>query len=305
MNITVAGAGAIGGFLGGMLSRQGHNVSFIARGEHLIKMQENGLQLTSGLDGEIVKSHFTESFESVSEADLILFTVKSTETERMARNIAPYIKKDSFILTFQNGVNNEEILTEIFEEGQILSGAAHISAQVESPGVVRQDGNHIFYVGGLTTTNEESIKNIVKMFEEAGLHTKYSDRIIGRKWEKSLWNVTFNPLSAISGATVGEILDNPELLNTSKAILKEIVQIVKNLNINLRDKTIDRVFETAKLVRGHKTSMLQDKEKGRAMEVESLCGYFVKTAEELNLETPVLDTLYSLLIFIDQQRTSQ
>lgn len=305
MNITVAGAGAIGGFIGGMLSRQGHNVSFIARGDHLLKMQENGLLLTRGGDDEVVKGHFTESFEAVSKADLILFTVKSTETERTARNMAPYVKKDSLILTFQNGVNNEEILTEIFEESQILSGAAHISAQVELPGVVRQDGKHIFYVGGLTKTNEESIKNIVKMFEDAELRTKYSDRIIERKWEKSLWNVTFNPLSAVSGASVGEILDNPKLFNTSKAILEEIVQIVKNLNINIRDKTIDRIFEDAKLVRGHKTSMLQDKEKGKAMEVESLCGYFVKTAEELNLDTPVLDTLYSLLIFIDQQRASQ
>lgn len=302
MNITVVGAGAIGGFLGGMLSRQAHNVSFVARGEHLLKMQENGLLLKRSGKQETVKGHFTQSLEKISEADLILFTVKSTETRLTALDMAPYVNKDTFILTFQNGVNNEEILSEIFDEDQVLSGAAHISAQIESPGVVRQDGNHLFYVGGLTTTNDEKIKNIVTIFQNAELHTKYSDRMMGRKWEKSLWNVTFNPLSSVSGATVGEILESPELLNTSESILEEMVKIVKKSDIDIRDKVIDRVFEDAKLVRGHKTSMLQDKEKGKAMEVESLCGYFVKAANELNLDTPVLNTLYSLLTFIDQQR---
>jgi 2-dehydropantoate 2-reductase len=305
MNITVVGAGAIGGFLGGMLSRQGHKVSFIARGKHLVKMQENGLLLKISGEEETVTGHFTKSLEAVREADLILFTVKSTETERTAREIAPYVKKESLILTFQNGVNNEEILTEIFERRQILSGAAHISAKIESPGIVKQDGNHIFYVGGLDSANEDIFKNIVGMFVEAGLRTKFSTRIVGRKWEKVLWNVTFNPLSAVTGATVGEILDTSELYRTSKGVLEEVLQIVENSNIDIRDKTIDRIFEDAKLVRGHKTSMLQDKEKGKAMEVEALCGYFVKASKKLNLETPVLDTLYSLLVFSEKRRASQ
>lgn len=305
MNITVVGAGAIGGFLGGMLSLQGHNVSFIARGEHLSQMQKKGLTLIHDRKQEVITGHFTDALDAVSEAELILFTVKSTETERTALDMLPYVNKDCFILTFQNGVSNEEVLTNIFHEDQVFAGAAYISAQVDAPGIVQSKGQHIFYVGGISATNEDKIKDIVTMFSDADIRTKFSERIMERKWEKSLWNVTFNPLSAVSGATVGEILDTAELHKTSRGILEEISQIVNKLNINIRESAMDRVFESAELVRLHKTSMLQDKEKGKPMEVEALCGYFVKKSRKMNLKTPILDTLYSLLLFNEQQRAGQ
>lgn len=121
-----------------------------------------------------------------------------------------------------------------------------------------------------------------------------------KKWEKSIWNVTFNPLSAITKAPVGQILDDPKLMSTSNLILKEIVKVASKNNVAITNEVIERVYKEAEAARNHKTSMLQDTEKGKKMEVEALCGYFLKIAERSSIDVPVLKTIYSMLSFIDQ-----
>lgn len=302
MNIAVVGAGAIGSYLGGMLSNESMNVSLIARGEHLKQMKKNGLTLKTNNHEKTIKATFTDSMDAIKGADLILFTVKSPDTLKTAREMMPFVKKEASILTFQNGVSNEEVLADLYGEKQVLSGAAHISAQVAAPGAVKQEGNHLFFIGSLSDDNCQKAKEVVQLFENSGINARSSDRIIERKWRKSLWNVTFNPLSAVTGAAVGEILDSPELNKTAELVLKEIVEVAKKANIKVTKKAIDQVFSDAALVRHHKTSMLQDREKGKPMEVEALCGYFVKKARRLEVDTPVLETLYSLLTFIDVRK---
>ncbi|WP_059103498.1 ketopantoate reductase family protein [Shouchella shacheensis] len=300
MNIAVVGAGAVGGFLGGMLAKNDHNLSFIARGPHLAQMQKVGLRLVTTAGESHILAHFSHSFECLREADLILFTVKSNDTYDTAQKVRPLVKENASILTFQNGVNNEEILSNLFGQERVLSGAAHVSAKVAAPGVIKQEGTHLFFIGGGGKTNEKEVKHIVQTFQHSDIHTKHSDRMMERKWEKSLWNVTFNPLSAVTGAAVGDILDDSDLFETAQMVLYEMVQIASQLDIGIRSKAIDRVFEDASLVRHHKTSMLQDREKGKPMEIEALCGYFVKKAKSLGVESPVLHTLYSLLKNIEK-----
>jgi len=300
MKIAVIGAGAVGGYLGVLLKEAGHDVSFIARGAHLEKMKQDGLTLNHENGNVTVHNTFTDEFEAIRDADLLLFTVKSTETREVCEKIKQYKKKDAYVLTVQNGVINEEILAEYFGTDVVLAGSAYITAKVEEPGVIKQAGGHIFFIGGLVAESNKSSESIATMLQEAGVKCYHLDNIMEKKWEKSLWNVTFNPLSAVVGTKVEEILDDEKLNRTAKAILAETVQIAKYAGYDLPQKTIDNVFVDAERGRHHKTSMLQDRERGKKMEVDALCGYFVQLAKKGNVDIPVLETIYSILSFYDQ-----
>jgi 2-dehydropantoate 2-reductase len=295
MVIGVIGAGAVGGYYGAMLRKAGHEVIFLARGQHLEAMKTDGLQVHSKFGSFHVDATFTDDLSELSKADLLLFTVKSTETRLTADNILPFLKADAVVCTLQNGVDNEETLSEIFGAERVLSGAAYISSKVEAPGVIRQNGPHSLLIGALHPSKEEYVQSLADLFGSAGVECKTSTNIVVRKWDKLLWNVTFNPLSAASMVTVGEILDDPYLRQTADSVLQEAVKVGTALGISINHKVAEQIIPGAEVVRGHKTSMLQDRERGRKMEVESICGYFVHKAQACEVETPVLNTLYSIL----------
>ncbi len=301
MKITVIGAGAVGGYIGALLKQDGNDVTFIARGKHLEKMREKGLTLKHQDGVFTVYERFTDEFTSIIESDLLIFTVKSTETKKVCEQIKPYIKKKAYILTFQNGVINEDILSGNFGKDFVIPGSAYISANVEEYGSITQSGNPRFFIGNLTETQKDFINNVIEIFQKAGINSKFTSEIMKKKWEKTLWNVTFNPLSAVTRATVGQILDDSKLRSTSEAIHREIVKIAKDNNVEISKEAIEIVFKNAENARNHKTSMLQDLERGKKMEVEALCGYFVKLAERNNTDVPVLSAIYSILSFIDQK----
>jgi 2-dehydropantoate 2-reductase len=300
MKVVVVGAGAVGGFFGGLLHKAGEEVSFLARGKHLQAMKNNGLSIKSELSTFTVNAQFTDQYDDISTADLVLLTVKSTETKRTIEKIKPYIrKKDSYILTLQNGVDNEEILSEHFGVEKVLTGSAYLSSEIEKPGYVLQQGKHAVIIGKLHESQHDIVKEVNSVFQNANINSLLSDNIMRRKWEKLLWNVTFNPLSAVAETTVGEILADQHLKSIADNVITEAINIAEKTGITFQDDIVKRVFADAHSVKEHKTSMLQDKLKGKPMEIESLCGFFVHKGKELGVDVPVLGTLYSLLSFID------
>jgi 2-dehydropantoate 2-reductase len=306
MKIGIVGAGAVGGYYGAMLQQAGHEVVFLARGEHLQQMRENGLTVHSKHGTVNIQATFTSEMQALATADLLLFTVKSTETAKTAEQLAPILSAQTIILTLQNGVDNEEVLEHYFGRHRVISGVSYISSQVESPGVIKQAGPEGMLIGALDAQKEQQtvVLMLVKLFTGAGITCKTTEKIIVRKWEKLLWNVTFNPVSAAAMVTVGEILDSPLLLATAQQVLKEAVEIGTRMGIALREEVINDIIPGSAQVRWHKTSMLQDREKGRPMEVESLCGYLVRHGQSHQVQTPVLHTLYAILSTANQQLQS-
>lgn len=301
MVIGVVGSGAVGGFVGAVLKKAGFDVIFLARGQHLQSMNEKGLHIHSGSSSFHVNGEFTSEMKDMEKADYILFTVKSSETRDIARKLQPFLKAGTFVLTLQNGVDNEEILSEILGEEKILSGAAYITSTVKEPGVIRQEGTYSFVIGSFHESGKQAAIRMEEVFQIVGIPCRVSKDVLTRKWDKLLWNVTFNPLSASTMATVGEILDDKHLRKTAEQALGEAIAVGKACGIEVRDKVIDRIFPSAETVRHHKTSMLQDRERGKKMEIESLCGFFVSKAERLGLDTPVLRTLYAVLSSMEQK----
>ncbi|WP_019121797.1 ketopantoate reductase family protein [Brevibacillus massiliensis] len=304
MKIGVIGSGAVGGFYGAMLRKAGHEVIFLARGRHLQAMRENGLRVIADFASFQVNGTFTDSLKSVSMAELLLFTVKSTDTRETAAALSPLLKADSFVLTLQNGVDNEEVLAEVFGRERVLSGAAYLSSHIEQPGVIRQQGPYSIIMGALAPSAGERAAAVQEMFQASGIECRLSKSILARKWNKLLWNVTFNPLSAAAKATVGEILDCQDLRSTAERVLQEAVQIGRACGVEISQQVIDRIFPGAEQVRHHKTSMLQDRESGKKMEIESLCGFFVRKSAALRMEVPALQTLYGILKSIEAKEVS-
>lgn len=300
MKLAVVGAGALGGYCGAMLKPYVDEVIFIARGQHLKAMQQNGLFIHSSIAGKRhILGIFTDDFKALLQADLIIFTVNSIQTAETAVRMLPHLKSDSVILTLQNGVDNEEKLAAILGCDRILSGASYINVHLESPGVIRQENIQSFVIGPMSDNGRTHAELIIALFNKSGLACTLSPSILETKWEKFLNNAAFNPLCALTQKTVGGILDDEALRACAASILMETVLIARSLGVNLKQEVIDEVFPKSIVVRNHKPSMLQHREQGKKMEVESLCGYLVQKGKDLAIKTPVLEYVYQSLLSIN------
>ncbi|SEN56500.1 2-dehydropantoate 2-reductase [Mesobacillus persicus] len=305
MNIGIVGTGAVGGYFGACLSKAGHEVTFLARGENLQALKRNdGISIESFEGNFKASGIFTDSYDSLVDVDLILFCVKSTATKEVAAQLVPFLKKEASILTLQNGVDNEEVLAAYFGEERILSAATYIQAQMKKSGVVKQVENPTrLIIGALNSQGDMSrLDEVSQILESAGIETYVSSNILKVKWKKLLWNVTFNPLSALIEGKVGVILDDDGLRRTAERIGMEALEVAKGAGIPLEDGLVSKIIEQSDPARNHETSMLQDKRNGKPMELESICGYVVKKGKELGVETPVLETIYSLLKLEETKR---
>ncbi|SES79387.1 2-dehydropantoate 2-reductase [Salinibacillus kushneri] len=305
MRIGVAGAGAVGSYFGGMLHNAGHDVTFLARGYHLAAMKTEGL-LIAGEHGQFrVPGTFTDRLSDLAKSDLVLLCVKSNDTEEVAKQLRNILKNSALIMTMQNGVENEEILEDVFDKERLLSAATYIQASVEAPGRIRQQGRVKLVIGELDSSATDDCAVIMEKFNQAGIDTVQSRHILERKWQKLLWNATFNPLSAAAVARVGQILDDKQLNKTASAICSEVINVAIHKGISFDpEPTQARIFSNAEKARNHQTSMLQDRLRGKRMEVEAMCGYIVRQANLLDVSTPALQSIYSVLSFIDQANKS-
>jgi 2-dehydropantoate 2-reductase len=296
VKIGVVGTGAVGGYFGACLSRGGNEVVFHARGANLAKLKSDGLVVESAQGDFTATGVFTDCYDEMADADLVLFCVKATASEAVARQLAPVLKHDALVLTLQNGVDNEEILASFFGKGRILSAASYIQAQLREPGMVKQIGiPPRLVIGALDLERKEEVLKTASLLNTAGVETYSSENIMLVKWKKLLWNVTFNPLSAVIESKVGTILDDAGLRRTAERICQEAIAVARRAGVPLEEDAWEEIMAQGEIGRNHETSMLQDKRKGKQMEIESICGYIVRKGIELDVETPVLETVYSVL----------
>lgn len=302
MKIGIAGAGAVGCYFGGKLYEAGHEVTFLARGEHLKAMSQQGLSIQEENRDFSVDGFFTNEVTALADVDLVLFCVKSSDTKGMAEQLQAVLDEKALVMTMQNGVENEEILIDVFGAERILSAVTYIQASVDEPGKIRQQGRVKLVIGELDTSTD--IKSgVVSLLQEADVDAVPSGNILAKKWNKLMWNATFNPLSALSGARVGEILDDDQLRQTAETICREVIDVAihKGLPVDA-EATISRIFSRAEIARQHRTSMLQDRLRGKRMEVEAMCGYITKQGALYGLNTPAMQSIYSALNFVNQQQ---
>ncbi|OLS40331.1 ketopantoate reductase family protein [Bacillus sp. MRMR6] len=300
MKIAVAGTGAVGGYFGAYLHKAGNEVVFLARGNNLKLLKDKGLTVQAETERFHVTAEFTDRAEDLSDIDLLLFCVKSTATAEVAENLKPFLKEACLIMTLQNGVDNEEILSDTFGRDRILSAATYIQANVKKAGVVEQIGMAPrLVIGALSEGFTDKVNEITTIFNDAKIDTFPSANVLEVKWKKLLWNITFNPLTALIEENVGAIFEHQGLRNIAIKMCQEAIMVARTLGYNIEEDFYLTILEQGQFARNHKTSMLQDKLNGKKMELESICGYLVKKGKSVKVDTPVIKTIYSLLSFQD------
>ncbi len=231
MRIAVVGAGGVGGYFGARLTRAGLPVTFVARGAHLAAIRERGLTLRSTVHGDLmVAAPATDDPATIGEVDLVLFCVKSNDTEVAAQQIEPIVGPQTMIVSLQNGVDNEariEAALGAGGRGRVLGGVAYIAASLGIPGEVIHTGEGRLTVGELAGGVSERVRRLARVCADAGIPCQVASNITWVLWRKLLWNSAFNALTTIGRVTVRQLLEVPEAVTTATAAMQEVTAVAR------------------------------------------------------------------------------
>ncbi|PKB76846.1 MAG: 2-dehydropantoate 2-reductase [SAR202 cluster bacterium MP-SAtl-SRR3965592-G1] len=321
MKIAIVGAGAIGAFLGAKLALSGEDVYLIARGPHLRAMQADGVRVRSPEGDFEAHPTATDDYESIGPVDFLFLTVKAHSLTGIAPNLAPLLGPDTAVVSAQNGIpwwyfmghggpfDGESI--ESVDPGGVIAGAIdqsriigcviYPSTAIVEPGVIEHIEGNRFSLGELDGSSSDRCKRLAGALIATGLRAPIRGHIRHDMWIKLLGNVVFNPMSALTGATLAEMVTHPETSATVRAVMAEADEVAQGLGVRL-PFTVEQRMEGARKVGAHKTSMLQDLEAGRLMELESVVGVVIELGEKLGLPMPLTRTLYSCARLLEQVR---
>jgi 2-dehydropantoate 2-reductase len=301
VKILVFGAGALGSLMGGLLSNK-NQVTLIGRKKHVEAVNSNGLII----EGKTKMVAETRALENVpdEEFDLIVFTVKSYDTSKAIKSLVPLLKRNTTILSLQNGIGNIE---EISQHGKsIIGGVTSHGVTHVGPGKISHNGTGYTTIGNISDVDTAEVKKISQIFNDAGVETRISDNIEGEIWAKAIINASINPLTAITRLTNRHLVEVNGLEEIMVSACREATKVSSSNNIDL--PSYDMVEKTKMVARKtgeNKSSMYQDIEKGRRTEIDSITGVFVEMGERTKDPTPVNSLLFNLVKNIEGYQKSR
>ena len=314
MKIGIAGAGAIGGCLGTKLAAAGAaDIRVLARGKTLAALREKGWRLQSGGETIAVRVDVSDDPREIGVQDLLIVAVKGNSLPELAPALTPMIGPRTIILPAMNGVPwwfcqsgggafAPFSLKSVDPDGgiekslpleQTLGCAVHIGASCPEPGVIQHTTAWQLIAGEPSGSVSERLKHIAALFEQAGIKVKQSPDIRSEIWYKLWGNLTMNPVSAITGATLDRLLDDPLVREFCSAIMREATAIGERIGCKIAQSPEDRHTITRTLG-GFKTSMLQDVESGRSIELDGIVGAAREIGQKLGMRTPNIDIIFGL-----------
>jgi 2-dehydropantoate 2-reductase len=304
--VVVFGAGAIGGFIAGALARSGVQTGVVARGDHLKAIKQHGLRIESVLgrfEARVAASNDLRDFDA---ADYILLTFKSHQWHGVLPQFEKVVKAGATIVTLQNGLpfwfERDRALESVDPGGriraaipyeQIIGGVVHTSGSVPKPGCIRQSGNMLYPIGELDGSTSTRITKLSTIFERAGLHAPVEPDIRRLVWRKLLGNLALNPISALTRATVLSMLNDPPTRAILRAIIEEGLAVARAAGTEVGGSAEERL-NMANHIADVKTSMLQDLEAGKPLELEPICGATIEVAQQYGVPVPHIETVYAL-----------
>ncbi len=320
MKVCVVGAGAIGGYMAVRLAHAGHAVSAIARGPHLAAIRANGLKLIEA-DRELVASDLTAT-DRVAEPgpqDVVLLALKAHQIVPVVDELPALLGPDTVIVTLQNGipwwyfqqlegeyagrivetVDPGGVLLRGIDPQRVIGCIAYPAAAVAEPGVIKHIEGNRFPVGELDGRDSERVRMISGLFEEAGFKARVLDDIRSEIWLKLWGNLTFNPISALTHSTLVDICQFPLTRGLAATMMTEAQQVAERLGAHFR-VSMERRIAGAESVGKHKTSMLQDVEAGKPLEVDGMLGVVVELAEMTGVEVPALRALHACVSLLNR-----
>jgi 2-dehydropantoate 2-reductase len=290
VKIAVMGTGGVGGYFGGRLAQHGEDVHFIARGAHLRAIQDRGLAVRSYYgDFHINPARVTENPADIGPVDVVMFCVKMWETESAGRAIQPLVGEDTAVISFQNGVDNEEVLARILGSDHVLGGAAYIFTSIAAPGVIEHVGQNARLVfGELDGRSTPRAVAFCAVAKAAGIDASLSSNITKDLWSKFVFICALSGVCTAARSSVGPVVHNPETWQLLVDCMKEVAAVSGARGVALGDDFVERQLVGAQaLPPDQKPSMLYDLEHGNRLEVPWLNGTVARLGEELGVPTPV------------------
>jgi 2-dehydropantoate 2-reductase len=312
MKFLVAGAGAIGAYIGARLAQAGFDVTLYARGPHLRAMQEHGVQVKTSEGDFAARPAIASSLEDVGPVDVVFLGVKAHGLPQLAPQLQPVLGPNTTVVSTQNGIpwwyfqgfggEWEGLRLERIDPGGVISSAieahrvvgsiVYLSTEITAPGVIQHmEGNRIT-LGEPDGARSERIRKISEALTASGLRCPITARIRHEIWVKVLGNASLNPVSALTRATIVQMVRDPGVGSVIRNIMQEVEEVSRNLGMEL-PISIDQRMAGAEKVGEHKTSMLQDLEAGRPMELEALVGAVVELGERVGLPMTCTRTVYN------------
>jgi 2-dehydropantoate 2-reductase len=323
VRIAIAGAGAIGGYIGAKLAKAGADVVLFARGPHLRAMQERGLRVESADGSFEVKPEATGDLTAIGRADAIVLGVKAHSLTALAPQLRPLFGPDTVVVSTQNGipwwyfqnhpgelnglhlerVDPGGVIAAAIEPERVIGSLAYFSTDISAPGVIHHTEGNRLSLGEPNGTRSDRIKALAEALIAAGLRAPVTTRFRHEIWVKLLGNVAFNPISALTGGTLEELVRDAKTASVIRDIMAETEAVAARLGIEL-PISIEQRMAGAEKVGAHKTSMLQDLEAGRPLELEPIVGAAVELGERLGVPMPATRAVYACAGMLDEKRRS-
>ena len=290
MRIAVMGTGGVGGYFGARLAAAGEDVTFIARGAQLQALREKGIAIESALGSLLLPSvAATDDPSQVPPPDIVLFCVKLWDVETAARQMKPMVGPKTAVIALQNGVDAEAELAEILGRERVIGGVAHISALVQEPGIIRHTGKlQRLTFGELDGRPSDRTKNFLEACQHAKIDTRLTDRIDEAIWDKFIFLIAFSGLTCLMRVGIGPIRDDPECYGMFRAAMAEAFAVAKAKGIEFGyDPLVQWDKAIAAMPYDYRSSMLEDLERGRRLELPWLSGTVARLGKQLGVDTPV------------------
>jgi 2-dehydropantoate 2-reductase len=314
MRVCVYGAGSIGGYLAVVLSGAGADVSVVARGAHLAAIRERGLTLRDKSGERTVQVKASEHPADLGPQDSVIVALKAHQVRGIASRLPPLFRADTSVVTATNGIPwwyfygfespwRDRILASVDPGGVIwkaigperaIGCVVYPASEVAEPGVIRHIQGDRFTLGEPTGESTPRVEGLAALFRKAGLKAPVRSRIREEIWVKLWGNLSFNPISALTRATLEDICRDPGTRAVARAMMVEAEDVARRLGVTM-PIDVDKRIAGAQAVGAHKTSMLQDLERGQPLEIEELTGVVAELGRLTGAPTPTIDVVLALV----------
>jgi 2-dehydropantoate 2-reductase len=327
MKFAVLGAGAIGAYVGAALTRGGADVTLIARGTHLAAMAEHGVRVQSPRGDFCARPEVTGDIAAVADADVVFVALKAYSLPAIAPQLGRLLAPGAAAIWAQNGipwwyfqslpetagtagltglesVDPGGVIAASISPGCTIGCVVYCSTEIVEPGVIRHVEGTRFSIGEPDGSDSPRVREISRAFAAGGLRAPVDPRLRDQIWLKLVGNAAFNPITALTGATLGQLGTLPAMHDLLRALFAESAAVAARLGISF-PVSLDRRLEAGIEVGDHKTSMLQDLEAGKRLELECMTGAIVELAARLGVDVPHTSTVHACVQLLDQLRAER
>jgi 2-dehydropantoate 2-reductase len=312
MRFLIVGAGAVGAYIGAKMGRAGYDVTLHARGPHLRAMQQNGVRVVSADDDFLARPTVVGDLSEAGAVDVVFLCVKAHGLPQLAPFLAPVLGPETTVVSTQNGipwwyfqgqdgaysgmhlerVDPGGVVSAAIEARRVVGSLIYFSTEIVEPGVIKHNEGNRISLGEPDGTRSERCRQIAAALVASGLRAPVTAHLRNEIWVKILGNVAFNPISALTRTTLVQIVQHPEVAELVRNIMRETEELAGKLGVEL-PVSIEQRIAGAEKVGEHKTSMLQDLEAGRPLELEAIVGSVVELGERIGVPMPHTRSVYA------------